>query len=814
MRKSLSLMLMLLFAVQISFAAKIQQKKDFLSEAEKIDKTAAERFVDNLTDADWFEADKEMLLESFQAALDGRNGFPWGDTYSDSLYYKYVLPPRVDDEPLQPYRKYFLDEIGPRLKDITTLTEAALEVNLWLGERIGFKPTDWRDQGPLTTLSCGFGRCGELMIVAIDAMRSVGIPARGVYVPFWSSSDNNHAWIEVYTEDGWKYMGACEPAARLNEAWFDKSVLRAAILLSKGSEDESEHQDIVKTRSGYTLNVTRNYVDPAILKVAFPEDWEDEDGVWLSLFNFGTIRPIVELVPTDGIETLEVGHGDFMLLGLYNNELFVQPFNAQLKRETHLVINPEKAAPLDFTLAYPWPPMEKDKGEEILERWRLDMAGPLRKERDAKREWNSEWLKRFIDEKGGIYNDLFEILEYAPGNAGTIMNAVLDLPEEKHEQAIFTLNQFSAKDLRDVNKETLRIWLDRDLVEIEDEELKASVLGPKVAYEYPAPEILAHYATDKMDYTSLDDLKKDVKKYSKYVDDEKFARPLPPLTIDHMLAAKLDIDERSAASWWVDRLRRAGIPAKKSPWSTWLEFYWEGEWKPLVPSDHKKLGVVEDNEDIQAHYKEKAKVAVSWKEKTSAPAYESEFCFVPLTEKNWPDYRREYPESLEADSVTTNIEIFPGTYFVTAGRRNSRGDVRVVTDIVTVEEGQELEYVIDLIPPNDPPDASGLKISVADLQMEIPDDDRGNLIVILGENEPSIRTKDQAEPFRSETMNVHFLIGLNVIDDLDIKTLGLTDLEIKDAPFVFFFDEEGRLVFSQSGYDLNLPGKLRNSLLN
>lgn len=224
---------LLLLTISIVRSAEIPQRESFLKEATPLNRDAALAFANSLTTADWYEADTEMLLESFKAVLEARQQFPWGKSYSDEIWLQYVVPARVDDEPLQPYRTYFLDDLEKRLDSLTTLSRAAIEVNLYLGERIGFRSTDWRDQGALTTLSCGFGRCGEMMIAAISAMRSVGIPARGVYVPFWSAYDNNHAWIEVYTEDGWKYTGACEPATRLNNAWFDKSVFRAGILLTK-----------------------------------------------------------------------------------------------------------------------------------------------------------------------------------------------------------------------------------------------------------------------------------------------------------------------------------------------------------------------------------------------------------------------------------------------------------------------------------------------------------------------------------------------------------------------------------------------------
>lgn len=169
-------------------------KEQFLGMASRIDASTATAMAENLTNADWYEVDSVFLLDAFHATLEAHGRFEWGKTVPEDIYLQYVVPLRVEDEPLQPFRRKLLEEIGPRLDSLHSLAQAALEVNFYLGERVGFKSTDRRDQGPLTTLSSGFGRCEELMILAVDAMRSVGTPARGVWVPAWSVSDNNHFW--------------------------------------------------------------------------------------------------------------------------------------------------------------------------------------------------------------------------------------------------------------------------------------------------------------------------------------------------------------------------------------------------------------------------------------------------------------------------------------------------------------------------------------------------------------------------------------------------------------------------------------------
>jgi hypothetical protein len=78
----------------------------------------------------------------------------------------------------------------------------------------------------------GLGRCEEEMIFFVCAARSVGIPARPCYTPWWTASDDNHAWVEAWAGDGWHYLGACEPEAELDRAWFTGPARRAGLVLS------------------------------------------------------------------------------------------------------------------------------------------------------------------------------------------------------------------------------------------------------------------------------------------------------------------------------------------------------------------------------------------------------------------------------------------------------------------------------------------------------------------------------------------------------------------------------------------------------
>jgi len=180
-------------------------------------------------------------------------------TYDDIIFRHFVLPYRISQEPLEEWREFFFETLSPLVKEAKSIEEAAILVNLWVTEQMTFKQTHGRDQTPLTTLKRGFGRCEESMIFYIAAARSVGIPARPASVPFWNFTDNNHAWVEIWTPEGWKYLGEAENA--LNRAWFSKTTERATLITAKAIGNYPGDNIIKQENNVTTLSSIEYYTD-------------------------------------------------------------------------------------------------------------------------------------------------------------------------------------------------------------------------------------------------------------------------------------------------------------------------------------------------------------------------------------------------------------------------------------------------------------------------------------------------------------------------------------------------------------------------
>lgn len=182
--------------------------------------------------SDLGEYEPQLFVRCVRHALRCREEFSWCKALSERDFLLWVLYPRINNEELSDCRGLFYEQIAERVKHMS-FTDAVLEVNRWCAEHVTYRSTDDRTASALAVYNCGFGRCGEESMFAVNALRSVGIPARQVYAPWWSHCDDNHAWVEVFDGKRWHYLGACEPEPVLNRGWFTAASARAMMIYAR-----------------------------------------------------------------------------------------------------------------------------------------------------------------------------------------------------------------------------------------------------------------------------------------------------------------------------------------------------------------------------------------------------------------------------------------------------------------------------------------------------------------------------------------------------------------------------------------------------
>lgn len=205
----------------------------------------------------------EYYAAQTACALRARREMPWGKDVPEREWRHFVLPVRVNNENLDTFRTACYEELKARVQGLA-MREAALEVNHWCHEYVTYKPSDARTSSPLASMRTATGRCGEESTFTVAALRAVGIPARQVYTPRWAHTDDNHAWVEVYVDGRWYFLGACEPEPVLNLGWFNKPASRGMLMHTKVFGRYDGPEDVIARTACYTeINVTANYAETA-----------------------------------------------------------------------------------------------------------------------------------------------------------------------------------------------------------------------------------------------------------------------------------------------------------------------------------------------------------------------------------------------------------------------------------------------------------------------------------------------------------------------------------------------------------------------
>lgn len=255
----------------------------------------------------------EQIGSYVSASLQAYDTFAYGKTVPQELFFAYVLQPRVNSEWLDESRSALMEEIAPHIQG-KTMEEAALLVNYWCCGHAAYTPADSRTLGPLAVMRRTLGRCGEESVLAVAALRSVGIPARQCYAPRWSHCDDNHAWVEVWIDGTWHYMGACEPEPALDRGWFTAAASRAMLVDTKCWSDLGGEPDIASTTPLYGLvNRTSLYADTKTLTVRLTENGVPLPDVTVDfqIDNYSELYPIFRMrTDRDGIARFVTGLGD------------------------------------------------------------------------------------------------------------------------------------------------------------------------------------------------------------------------------------------------------------------------------------------------------------------------------------------------------------------------------------------------------------------------------------------------------------------------------------------------------------------------
>lgn len=181
---------------------------------------------------DILEIDSAYLCHNIDWAFKVWEEQPWGKNISFNTFCEYLLPYRIDDEPLAYWREMYYEKYDSLLDSLRMSNSLDKEdpafVANYLIERLPDKehyftsvtPTAFGHIGPeyVQYLS---GTCKEVTDFAVYLFRALGIPCTIDFVPISGSGSTGHFWIVTWDKNGEDYkMDFPEPLQLVRKSWW------------------------------------------------------------------------------------------------------------------------------------------------------------------------------------------------------------------------------------------------------------------------------------------------------------------------------------------------------------------------------------------------------------------------------------------------------------------------------------------------------------------------------------------------------------------------------------------------------------------
>lgn len=791
----------------------------------------------------------EFFLKNIKYSLQAREEMPWGKTIPEEEFLHFVLPLRVNNENLDNFREVMYTEIKERVKGMN-IKEAALEINHWCHEKVNYRGTDSRTSAPLSTVKKTFGRCGEESTFTVTALRTAGIPARQVYTPRWAHSDDNHAWVEVYIDGKWDYLGACEPDVDLNMGWFSEPARRTMLVHTRAYGKYFGNEDVLTSTDWFSeLNLTSNYATTKKIVVSVKnQDGTPADSaeVRFQLYNYAEFYPIAKgFTNNSGITSFKTGLGDLLVWAAKNGVFAYQKVSVTEKDTVFLILNQKTPANkkeiFDFV-----PPhavhIEVNISEEARNEnnKRLAIEDSIRKTTQATFK-DSVWISDFARKTKLPVDTVARLISLSYGNWDQISAFLENHAATKPKLAIELALQLSKKDYSDALESILSDHL-RSTIDSGTEKLTLDnaifteyVLSPRIALENLSP--WRSFLADAFGNETIELTRNDIRVLIKWIREniriETTANlhsraPLSPIGVYKLRVA----DPHSRDIFFVAACRTMVIPARLNPETQIPEYNKNGEW----------LRAGFDNEVFAQP--EKGLLTLTDKNNPVVPNYYKHYTIGILKDGFYQSL--EYPEGGNLTNSAKPIQLETGQYVLVTGNRLDDGSVLSQTTYFEIEKDKLTSVPLELrkqagkLKPSGKLNLSSLKIAQItdkkELSLASVVSGKYSVLVLLDpDKEPSKHILNDLGPyvnhFEKRDCQFGFIMSaekanrVSVLDTykLPSKMVSGIDLnnsilnavtniygdELKDKlPLVLMFDKTGNIYMFSSGYKIGIGEQL------
>ena len=806
------------------------------------EREAMEFLYASMSSADMSDYTGEYFLDNVRMSLRAREELAWGEVVPEDLFRHFVLPVRVNNERMDEFRMVYYDSLRMRVEGLS-LHDAALEVNHWCHERATYVPSDSRTSSPMATILTAEGRCGEESTFAVSALRAVGIPARQVYTPRWAHTDSNHAWVEVWIDGKWYFMGACEPEPALNVAWFNQPAARAMLMHTRVYGDYHGPEDVIQKSECYTeINVIDNYAPMrnSVVTVVDAEGKAVEGAtVEFKIFNYGEYTTVVTL-PTnaEGKVSLHMGLGDMLIWASYEGsfgfgKLAGEAITVKLDKKEGDIFEFEE----DMT-----PPVPGDIPVDLT-----DEAIAKNKERLAEEDAIRLGYKATFmtaEKCVGYTPREQDLLIGAMGNWRDVKAFIDSKSGTERERAVALLGAISRKDLHDTSLAVLEdAFASVAPAELTSEYVRY-ILNPRIESEFLQPyrkQIRTALIPSVGENPAVSDIIAWVKENIALCDEYN------PISLQTTPAGVLRIrmaDKASRNRFFVAVCRTFGIATRMGSMSGYPQYMSNGEWVDVILD-----GVVAEQQAakgaIRTIYDPKIVPAIP------NPNYYSH-CSICRIENGQcrtirfdVDTENDLGATADPSLLARKITLDEGYYMLTTGNRMASGKVLARSVTFNVKDGEVQDIKMVLRPANDDigvigsMDAEKLYLPVgAERETSLLSTvGRGYFIVaVMGTsdeptnhasrglasiadvlaqwNRPMVvlhASKEDSAKYNREMLGevkAHF--GVDVDDKVRSMICSGCNSTSKTLPVVAICDSFGRVVYFSQGYNTSLADQLKS----
>jgi len=645
---------------------------------------------------DSLDYSREFYERNVDLAFRAREEMPWGKDVPEREFLHFVVPVRVNNENLDNSREVFYAELKERIKGMT-MKEAALEINHWAHEKVTYRPSDPRTSSPLASVSKSFGRCGEESTFGVAAMRAMGIPARQIYTPRWAHTDDNHAWVEVWVDGKWYFLGACEPEPILNLAWFNAPAARGMLMNTDAFGDYSGSEEVIEKSPFFTkINVTENYAPVATTSVKVV----DADGkpasnvdVRFMLYNYAEFYPLAKKkTDSEGSASFTSGLGDLLVWASDGKNFGFKKISAGKDNDTVIEINmtPESVASFDMDIVPPVPSghLPKPTADQVADNERRKAF------EDSIR--NAYMATFFTLESGAEYAEAHgydtvrtaKILRNSYGNHGVITSFLESKTEGEKERALRLLEVMAEKDISDVTPDVLN---DHFNTKAGSGELyDRYVMNPRIAFEMLTPyksffnTVIPEADRNRMASNPAEWIEWVKSNIATSVSKNPRSLPITPASVwQH----RKDIDPHSRNIFFVAGARSMGIPARIDEVTGKVQYSADGRtWSDVAfesaaPVANNPKGTLQLNFEKVRHIDD--------------PRYYAHFSISKI-ENGFPRLLEYGEEDTWSRILKSPAEYDAGQYLLVTGQRMADGTVLTHSELFEVKPDEAVALPLTL----------------------------------------------------------------------------------------------------------------------